>query len=224
MSKLAQAIKKTDLQEFLLENNASSSAELSTLRGASALKLFNLKTVLLSRPECETNDDYVQVLPYVVVRKSETIAGAKVYKYLSYQRPNSGDETRLHDLSSLGWGGHIEKSSNDTERAAGLFVSECMRELREELSVMVLDRQIINALQSNVVLHYQPQDAVGKYHLCVGLVLDLFTPLQNPRVNEAEASNTQWLTKAEILSKVESDPEYTLEPWSTLMLAEPSVS
>jgi predicted NUDIX family phosphoesterase len=67
------------------------------------------------RSQCETDERWQQLIPYVVVRCGGLI--------LAYQR--AGSETRLDGLWSIGIGGHI----NDTDK--DWYAGVC-REIREE--------------------------------------------------------------------------------------------
>ena len=83
------------------------------------------------RPSLEEDPTYKQIIPYVVVRDEEG-------NILTYSRTKKGNEARLHDKRSIGFGGHIDledvlklsKTSLDYMSIArvGMF-----RELYEEL-------------------------------------------------------------------------------------------
>ena len=86
-------------------------------------KLLNTENMFyIDRNEAENNANYKQIIPYCVIsRGNETFC---------YQRSKKGSENRLHDLWSLGVGGHINPCdglNNET------IINACKRELSEEV-------------------------------------------------------------------------------------------
>ena len=85
------------------------------------------RLVYLNRSEAEQDKRYKQLIPYVLL-----ICNGKI---LRYRRGRGGQEKRLHDLYSVGIGGHI------SEDDAGLFSQNVgyhdamRRELMEEVAV-----------------------------------------------------------------------------------------
>ena len=57
------------------------------------------------RPECEKNYNFIQMIPYIILRDIDRETGA--VKYLTYKRGKKGKENKLHDKFSVGVGGHI---------------------------------------------------------------------------------------------------------------------
>lgn len=215
MSKLAACVSKADLDAFFTEAGATVTEDLVTLTGPKVLGLFNLKQTLQKRPECETDESVVQILPYITLVVEEEVNGTKVNKYLTYRRPITGDENRLHGKLSLGWGGHIELTHESANMKGFVFTSECLRELREELSIFVFDVLVKNALTHSAVLYYQPNDEVGKYHLCVSLVIKINKNIHRIRPKTQEAINVAYLTKEEILTQ---NSPADIEAWSDLVI------
>ncbi|HPR63193.1 MAG TPA: hypothetical protein PK014_03135 [Thermoanaerobaculia bacterium] len=75
-----------------------------------------------SRSEVETDPDFKQLIPYVFLTTDQEI--------FIYRRLTGGGEKRLHNLVSLGIGGHVNDLHEDPE------VNWCMnmaREIHEEL-------------------------------------------------------------------------------------------
>jgi len=79
-----------------------------------------------SREDAENDESIRQIIPYVLIKR--TVEGQK--EYFLFKRLRTQGEERLHNLYSLGAGGHINPSDNQTSDPleAGL-----MRELNEEL-------------------------------------------------------------------------------------------
>lgn len=77
------------------------------------------------RGDVEEDPSLKQIIPYLVVRR----AG----RYMLFRRTRVGGEARLHDLYSVGIGGHISKT--DVDGAGDIVAAGLRRELEEELVV-----------------------------------------------------------------------------------------
>ena len=118
--------------------------------------LFRLATYE-RRSLIETDPSYKQLIPYMVLRRGDTL--------FTYQRTRRGGEQRLHGLVSIGVGGHI----NDTDARipatlrtqAGGYEQGCLRELKEEVGLE--EEDILKAPVIGIVYH--EEDDVGKVHL-----------------------------------------------------------
>src|SRR5271154_3184530 len=82
----------------------------------------------LARAQAETNPDFKQVIPYVVITDGKSV--------LHYVRGKKAGEQRLVAKGSIGIGGHINNEDHSLF-ADGLqaFQDAVEREVREELSV-----------------------------------------------------------------------------------------
>ncbi|HVJ81830.1 MAG TPA: phosphoesterase, partial [Planctomycetia bacterium] len=76
----------------------------------------------LPRAEAELDPSFKQLVPYAVLR-----AGNAVF---TYRRGKAGSESRLHDLWSIGIGGHVNPEDGPPAAAACLAALE--REIAEE--------------------------------------------------------------------------------------------
>ena len=86
-------------------------------------KIIKEKSGFLPREEAEANPAFKQIIPYVSI-----IQGRRVF---ASKRLSRGGEARLHNLVSIGFGGHINPSdSHDDPLMDGL-----RRELREEVLI-----------------------------------------------------------------------------------------
>lgn len=109
--------------------------------------------VYMQRAIAETNEDFVQLIPYVVVKSGG--------KYLSYQRSSGSGEDRLHGNYSIGIGGHLDFFDNETQ--VSCVYNGMLREVKEELGLSsTLD------MYSPVGTLYDDSNEVGRVHL--GLV------------------------------------------------------
>lgn len=80
------------------------------------------------RTTCETDPSFLQLIPYVMVRR-----GDEVY---SYVRGGSGGESRLHGEMSVGLGGHVDSAPSNVSLKDHLL-NEAARELEEEVGLIV---------------------------------------------------------------------------------------
>lgn len=100
------------------------------------------------RPEMETDPEYKQIIPYVLVTR-----GAEAFVM---QRLKRGGEQRLHGLLSLGVGGHI----NPVDEAEGSALTAGLRrEVDEEVDV----ERAASLTPLGVINN--DRDEVGRVHL-----------------------------------------------------------
>ena len=100
------------------------------------------------RPEMETDPEYKQIIPYVLVTR-----GAEAFVM---QRLKKGGEQRLHGLLSLGVGGHI----NPVDEAEGSALTAGLR--REVDEEVALERA---ASLTPLGVINNDRDEVGRVHL-----------------------------------------------------------
>lgn len=143
------------------------------------------------RREIEYDFTIKQVIPYVIVLDSEK-------NILIYRR--RGTETRLHNLWSLGIGGHI----NDTDRVPANFkatlFSGMKRECFEELGTEVNEFSLIGLIN-------EEQTDVGHSH--IGIVFEAQITHDLPASDELK----DWM-----FVSLDQLPSYNFELWSSLAL------
>lgn len=100
------------------------------------------------RPEMETDPEYKQIIPYVLVTR-----GAEAFVM---QRLKKGGEQRLHGLLSLGVGGHIDPVD---EAGGSALTAGLRREVDEEVA---LERA---ASLTPLGVINNDRDEVGRVHL-----------------------------------------------------------
>ncbi len=154
----------------------------------------------MRRSEAETNPDYKQVIPYVIM----THGG----KYLSYVRGQRAGEKRLVGNRSIGIGGHINPGDNlplFTVDFYDTYVAAVEREVTEEVIVDTRHNDRVVALLND------DSNAVGQVHLGV---VHCWT-LDAPNVTRREQMITQltFMTPAELRAVRDS-----METWSQLCL------
>jgi predicted NUDIX family phosphoesterase len=122
--------------------------------------------VFRARGEVETDPNFKQLIPYVVLRCRGEV--------FHYTRGSSGAETRLQALRSIGIGGHISEA--DVADASGdPYRAGMLRELDEEIEIDTSFRE------HPFGFIYDDSNAVGQVHLGVVHLLELEEPLAWPR-------------------------------------------
>ena len=178
-------------------------------------EFLHLPTALLIRPECETNEDFLQVLPYIILRvkpKNDAVEISHLYKYM---RPVKGTEVRLHDLYSIGFGGHIEEQPNKDKNFAEVIIDCAIRELEEEVNTKLTREQLVKAFSNAVIMH-DTSNAVGRVHLCVALFVDV----SEDKVGEPDPKEVAnfGTSRRQLLLDAHAHGELQLEPWSNHLL------
>ncbi|MCG8563902.1 MAG: phosphoesterase [Desulfobacterales bacterium] len=151
----------------------------------------------VDRPKAEQNPDLKQVIPYIVLQTQDEKETA------IYNR--QGSEARLHDLWSLGIGGHI--NPEDTDKAMGfkeILMAGMERELSEELASRPReDKPIFRGIISEDITD------VGKVHL--GAVFQIRTSDRSAWKPGEELHLFQWEATDQV-------KERNMELWSEMAL------
>jgi predicted NUDIX family phosphoesterase len=114
------------------------------------------------RSLAEEDETAMQVIPYVVVRYVHP--GTRHPFVLVGTRRKAGNEARLHNRLTLGFGGHVGWG----ERPSAAFAAAVSRELDEELGYRgPLPDRGVQAMLTEM------SDAVGRVHLGAVMVLDV---------------------------------------------------
>ena len=152
------------------------------------------------RSQMETDPNYKQLIPYVLL---QWIDDEGIVKLFTYTRGGGSGEARLHAKRSIGIGGHI--SREDAADGADPYATGMRRELDEEVQ---LGSQYSETREG---LIYDPSNEVGQVHLGVvhRFVLD------SPEVssNEADLAEGGFVSVDELHGDIER-----LETWSQLAL------
>lgn len=147
------------------------------------------------RAEAELNRNWVQPVCYILV-----VCGDRL---LRYQRGKRGEESRLHNLYSIGIGGHI----NDKD---GGYMNGLCREIGEELrlGVTIPNTKPVACLKDDTT-------NVGCVHL--GFVHVLRVGSEEVAANCASIVKPQFIPIAEIASHAVDVPDQ-YESWSQICL------
>jgi predicted NUDIX family phosphoesterase len=148
------------------------------------------------RAQAENDPAYKQIIPYVLLAFQDRV--------LHYVRGKKAGEQRLVAKGSIGIGGHMNESDESLfacdEQAYRAGVE---REVNEEIKI---DTQFEDRI---VALLNDDTTEVGRVHL--GIVHVFRLAQQKVEKREAMITNLAFLTKAELLNRLES-----LEPWSQI--------
>lgn len=132
------------------------------------------------RYEVETDPNFKQLIPYIVLRCGELL--------FHYRRGASGTETRLQALRSVGIGGHISEA--DAAGGTDPYHTGMLRELTEEVQLGCAYREACVGFIND------DRTPVGRVHLGVVHVFDLDAPAA--RANEVALADAGFAPLAEL--------------------------
>lgn len=173
------------------------------------------------RGDVETDTSLLQPIPYCIVFCGST------KRILSYKRSKKGGETRLHDMYSIGFGGHI--NINDVKNALKevdekdphVIGYRCpirlgaYRELEEELSLTRDDMQVLQLFKWYI---YDDTSEVSSVH--IGLpYLCLVNKEADIKLAEDTAIELQWLDFDAL-----NDADLNFESWSSIAISKLTTS
>ena len=186
------------------------------------LEVLRPFTIIAQRAGLEKNPDYLQLLPYILV-KDDTIPSEE--KFLMYQRTKQVGEERLGGKFSIGVGGHVELL--DMFGAAGTdwgtkipvdktLVLATHREVLEETNIEdEITQEVLQEAFKGFII--DRGDEVGKVHLGLVFVLKKSQLKTNLiRITDPDLVDCGFKSVAEV-------KEHDLERWSSILL-ENSVS
>jgi len=155
----------------------------------------------IERRQAERDPQFKQLIPYVVVRKGN--------ECFLFKRLKGGGEERLHNLYSVGVGGHINPVEITDAPEENIVLAGAKRELGEEISLE------LGAERFKIVgLLNDESNEVGTVHagvvLQVNLKADEEVKIGEKKVLQGEFRNFEELIK--------SKDEINFENWSSLVL------
>jgi predicted NUDIX family phosphoesterase len=154
----------------------------------------NLK--FLERSFAEINPTYKQIITYGILRCANT--------FLSYKRTPLLSEKRLHNLYSIGIGGHI--GPGDIEEPAEFLQSALFRELHEEL---IISSPILNIELAGII--NDDSNDVGKVH--IGAVYWVEVENTNISAKDNSITDCKFCTIDSLVSKYDR-----YENWSKICI------
>lgn len=130
--------------------------EVQAVTGMSRVALwidfYETPTVLLDRATCESDETYLQLLPYITVFDHV----GRVFHYL---RGKAGAESRLTGKLSIGLGGHVDTVVPQSKTLLQHLQAEASRELEEEIGITPRHPLVFKAFIVDRT------NAVGRVHL-----------------------------------------------------------
>lgn len=222
-SQIEEAVTEGKHQEHIVaipaDKISQPSADTHVIRGNISFK----DLIIAQREMLEGNSNYRQIIPYLVVRE-KTAQGPRISVY---RRTKQGGEGRLHDKSSIGYGGHMDLADVISNRASSIIdwrstlYLALQRELNEELKIILPKADYekgnwptIEITDQLIIDETTPVNAV---HL--GLIC--FVDVPEGTVVE---SNEDQINIAGFFTLEEAKNEAKLEDWSKFVLSEADCS
>ncbi|MBL1417958.1 MAG: NUDIX domain-containing protein [Moritella sp.] len=192
-------------QEHIISVFADVAAPSTRLIDSATVNIESKDVVIMQRALLETNPKFRQLIPYVVVKQGD--------KYLAYERSKSGGESRLHNLFSIGIGGHVDAVDAVYDEKGVFQLTDTLRtgmyrELHEELGLTESD------FLGMTTIGYLSKDVtpVDEVHLGIVLVAEVHADLVV--TSKEDALNLAGFLTADELAKL------NLESWSETVVAE----
>ena len=163
----------------------------------SILEFIRCEHFFAPRESAEYDNTMKQIIPYVVIHQSE--------RYFVMKRLARQTEARLHNLLSLGVGGHINPEEN-WSKYGSMLEAGLYRELHEEVYVEeILSLECIGVLNETT-------GGVSDYHTGIVYLLEAGGEV---RVIETEKMEGSWMTCRQMKDELE-----WMETWSQLVFRE----
>lgn len=160
--------------------------------------------VYLDRDYAETNPDFLQIIPYVIVTKGND-------QIFTYTRLKKGAEVRLHNNRSIGIGGHVEK--NPELSTSDNAIETAVIELNEELNIEDSSNLIVKQEELTI---FDPTNDVGRVHL--GLVFTCDVGDRKVSVRETEKIAGDFYTISQLQEMYRSNEDAAFENWTKIVL------
>ena len=174
----------------------------------SFFKFLNKNLLFIERSVAETNEEYLQIIPYIIVRNKTHI--------FTYQRLKGGNEARLHAKYSIGIGGHIDRVKeleHHSNLGSMMLNHAAYAELFEELTIE--DSSEFLPIKELEHLIYDPSNAVGRVHL--GVLMECHIADRGIRVNEIEKISGGMRLISDIQYMYNTNPD-SFEVWTQIAL------
>ena len=180
----------------------------------SRVMLSRLSAHYYRRLDVEENNDYTQILTYVLVTRGDAI--------LSYRRGTyNRTETYLRGAYCVGFGGHVTKADLNLFSAETMGVQECAsRELMEELHLPLPDIERLHSPKSLEIIGIINDDSsdVGRRHLAFVMKYEVSgdSYWERPQRGEKAITQLRWISAKDTGQL----PLWNFEYWSQLCLRE----
>ncbi|RXK18173.1 NUDIX domain-containing protein [Macrococcus sp. DPC7161] len=164
-----------------------------------ALEIYETlsKYTVKRRGDMEEDPSYKQLISYCILENEHD-------EILVYERLSGGGEARLHGLSSIGIGGHMNELGEAT--IENVLLENAKRELEEEVGL-----ENINLNQLSLIGFINDDgNEVGRVH--IGLVFKLKVQSKDVEVKETDTLKIDWHQSSTLLQNA------TYESWSQLII------
>lgn len=175
----------------------------------------------MNRDAAETDEDFLQIIPYVVIRYlDENFDQEKYFDsdfVFAYQRLKNSSESRLHNKYSLGVGGHINPvDTNDTTPSFNHVINAALREIDEEIAIKDHEIEEVNLFlnEEEDPIIYDDSNPVGRVHL--GIIFTYESPEKDITVKETTKIEGKLFSISEI-NLLKKDKE-KFENWSNIVI------
>ena len=216
MSQISEAIYRDAVEEIhkVEPISSSKSALVISLSDYETGDPSNWKPFMMPRELCETDERYLQIIPYVHLVNEHG-------EYFSYERGGAGNEARLHAKRSIGLGGHIDNPVTTT--LDELIAVEAARELEEEVGLVVNTQKMLDALKHAIIIR-ETSTAVDRVHLGIAFGVSVHSS-ELKKLEQGVIINPLWLSPRMIYMHwmlkdlVKSDMlKWEFEIWSQIVL------
>lgn len=150
------------------------------------------------RGDMEEDPSYKQLISYCILENEND-------EILVYERLTGGGEGRLHGLSSIGVGGHMNDVPNATN-VDEVIRDNAERELEEEVG---LDKENVKNMELIGFIN-DDQNEVGKVH--IGLVFKLKVNESSVEAKETDTLKINWVKQSDLANNK------NYETWSSLII------
>ena len=150
------------------------------------------------RGDMEEDPSYKQLISYCILENEND-------EILVYERLTGGGEGRLHGLSSIGVGGHMNDVPNATN-VEEVIRDNAERELEEEVG---LDKENVKNMELIGFIN-DDQNEVGKVH--IGLVFKLKVNESSVEAKETDTLKINWVKQSDLANNK------NYETWSSLII------
>ncbi len=144
----------------------------------------------MDRATAETDENFKQIIPYLVVKQKN--------KYFAYKRTKKAGDKRLHDLWSVGVGGHINPIDGDMKNGREIFYAGLKRELKEELGVELSDKDFDERITIQGAI-YDDSNEVGRVHFGFFHIVELpdetFIEGKDPAISNGDFEKIETIQK-----------------------------
>lgn len=174
--------------------------------------LLTLPSYLVDRDiaDCKdpVDDVNLQLISYLTIINK----GVKLFVYL---RGKAGDESSLHNLYSVGVGGHVDEALKEGQTLREALLDTISREIKEEIGFTPNPDTIEFSFDSPIMtLIHEPLNPTNRVHLGINFVYIMNESEEAQLTFEKHViEQPRWLTIGDI-----NELNLDLEPWSRMVV------